>query len=96
MLRPPWARGPVRSADRVGPPISPRARSSVARKYGVKGGWWGLYRANSEMVGRRPDRLNPGTLLLIPKHSTRVLLPERAPAVFGPPLPAVPVRPPLR
>jgi nucleoid-associated protein YgaU len=43
--------------------------SSIARLYQVKGGWQALYKANKQMVGPRPDRLNPGTLLLIPKGS---------------------------
>jgi len=43
--------------------------SSIARLYQVKGGWQALYKANKQMVGPHPDRLNPGTLLLIPKGS---------------------------
>ncbi|MGI5453607.1 transglycosylase family protein [Streptomyces sp. CA-249302] len=69
---------------------------SIAAEYGVQGGWRALYRANKDMIGRRPDRLNPGTLLLIPKGSARAREPHRAPAVFGPPLSAAPARPPLR
>ncbi|WP_327427628.1 LysM peptidoglycan-binding domain-containing protein [Streptomyces sp. NBC_01236] len=73
---------------------------SIARKYQVKGGWKALYEANKKMIGSRPDRLNVGTLLVIPKgsagarHSDLVL--------FGPPLaPSLPSssgrpRPPLR
>ncbi|MFC7261885.1 LysM peptidoglycan-binding domain-containing protein [Streptomyces lutosisoli] len=73
---------------------------SIARKYQVKGGWQALYEANKQMIGSRPDRLNVGTLLVIPKgsagarHSDLVL--------FGPPLaPSLPSssgrpRPPLR
>ncbi|MEU2583732.1 transglycosylase family protein [Streptomyces avermitilis] len=40
--------------------------ASIARAYDVKGGWKALYQANKEMVGARPDRLNVGTVLLIP------------------------------
>ncbi|MEU7577389.1 transglycosylase family protein [Streptomyces sp. NPDC041068] len=40
--------------------------SSIALKYGVKGGWKALYKANRHMVGDHPDRLNVGTLLVIP------------------------------
>ncbi|MDN3022042.1 transglycosylase family protein [Streptomyces sp. S.PB5] len=64
--------------------------SGIARRYGVRGGWRALYEANKEMIGRHPGRLNVGTLLVIPKGATRAV------AVFGPPLPAGPVRPPLR
>lgn len=70
--------------------------SSIARKYGVQGGWRALYQANKEMVGRYPDRLNPGTLLLIPKGSTAPKSLARGSAVFGPPLAGAGVRPPLR
>jgi hypothetical protein len=69
---------------------------SIAARYGVQGGWRALYRANREMVGRRPDRLNPGTLLLIPKAQPSAQGPEVTPALFGPPLADAPVRPPLR
>ncbi|MFJ2774211.1 transglycosylase family protein [Streptomyces sp. NPDC087300] len=40
--------------------------SSIARHYRVKGGWQALYKANRGMIGSSPDRLNPGTLLVIP------------------------------
>ncbi|MCX5047126.1 MULTISPECIES: LysM peptidoglycan-binding domain-containing protein [unclassified Streptomyces] len=69
---------------------------SIAGLYGVHGGWRGLYRANKDMIGRRPDRVNAGTLLVIPEGSARAGEPHRAPAVFGPPLTSVPARPPLR
>ncbi|SDJ95291.1 transglycosylase family protein [Streptomyces indicus] len=42
--------------------------SSIARRYGVKGGWQALYQANRQMIGRYPDRLNAGTLLQIPER----------------------------
>ncbi|WSE10897.1 LysM peptidoglycan-binding domain-containing protein [Streptomyces sp. NBC_01445] len=47
--------------------------SSIAARYGVKGGWQALYEANDQMVGNRPDRLNSGTVLLIPKASAKSL-----------------------
>ncbi|ATL26669.1 transglycosylase family protein [Streptomyces formicae] len=43
--------------------------SSIARRYRVKGGWQALYKANRDMIGRAPDRLNVGTLLVIPGGS---------------------------
>jgi hypothetical protein len=43
--------------------------SSIAAKYRVKGGWQALYRANKDMIGPRPDGLNVGTWLVIPKGS---------------------------
>ncbi|MGW0332014.1 transglycosylase family protein [Streptomyces sp. NPDC003011] len=64
--------------------------SSIARRYGVQGGWRELHKVNKEMIGSRPDRLNPGTLLVVPKSSARFT------AVFGPPLPAAGTQPPLR
>jgi len=54
--------------------------SSIARKYRIKGGWQALYKANTGTVGRNPDRLRPGMLLVIPKGSTR------STALFVPPL----------
>ncbi|MFH8466905.1 transglycosylase family protein [Streptomyces sp. NPDC017991] len=41
--------------------------SSIARSYRVKGGWKALYKLNRQMVGARPDRLNVGTMLRLPK-----------------------------
>ncbi|MCX5335257.1 transglycosylase family protein [Streptomyces sp. NBC_00140] len=67
--------------------------SAIARKYGIQGGWRALYQANKEMIGDYPDRLNVGTLLVVPKESKSA---TRDSAVFGPPLSAGPVRPPLR
>ncbi|MEV0254839.1 transglycosylase family protein [Streptomyces sp. NPDC050732] len=40
--------------------------SSIARRYGVKGGWQALYRANRDTVGSSPDRIGVGALLVIP------------------------------
>ncbi|MGV9880416.1 LysM peptidoglycan-binding domain-containing protein [Streptomyces sp. NPDC003006] len=40
--------------------------SSIARRYGVKGGWQALYQANQDVVGSSPDRLGVGTKLVIP------------------------------
>lgn len=40
--------------------------SSIAARLKVKGGWQALYKANRQMVGPHPDRLNVGTMLLIP------------------------------
>lgn len=69
---------------------------AIADRYGVKGGWRALYRANKHMVGSRPNRLNVGTALVIPEGSARLGEPHQAPAVFGPPLHPAPIRPPLR
>ncbi|MFD0308842.1 transglycosylase family protein [Streptomyces sp. NPDC127119] len=43
--------------------------SSIARSYRVKGGWKALYKLNRRMVGARPDRLNVGTMLRLPKSA---------------------------
>ncbi|MFF8658307.1 LysM peptidoglycan-binding domain-containing protein [Streptomyces huasconensis] len=40
--------------------------SSIARQYGVVGGWKALYKANQDVVGTDPDRLGVGTELVIP------------------------------
>ncbi|MCX5202156.1 LysM peptidoglycan-binding domain-containing protein [Streptomyces sp. NBC_00237] len=47
--------------------------ASIAAKYKVKGGWKALYQANKDMVGPRPDRLNPGTWLVLPEGAGRAL-----------------------
>ncbi|HET9382674.1 MAG TPA: transglycosylase family protein [Streptomyces sp.] len=60
--------------------------TSIARTYGVKGGWRGMYDANRETVGSDPDRLRPGTLLVIPRGSARAQDTVRPSAAFGPPL----------
>jgi len=70
--------------------------ASIAAKYGVQGGWRGLYAANKDVVGPRPARLAIGTLLVIPEGSARGRELPSAPAAFGPPAPVAPVRPPLR
>ncbi|MES5822556.1 transglycosylase family protein [Streptomyces sp. RG80] len=67
--------------------------SAIAREYGVPGGWQALYLANKDMIGRDPGRLNVGTMLALPKDTESAI---RSSAVFGPPLSAGPVRPPLR
>ncbi|MBQ0850102.1 LysM peptidoglycan-binding domain-containing protein [Streptomyces sp. BH-SS-21] len=41
--------------------------ASIARSYRVKGGWKALYKLNRQLVGARPDRLNVGTMLRLPK-----------------------------
>lgn len=41
--------------------------SSIARRYRVEGGWRALRELNRQTVGRRPDRLEPGTMLRLPK-----------------------------
>ncbi|MFJ8822256.1 transglycosylase family protein [Streptomyces sp. NPDC102467] len=40
--------------------------ASIARRFKVKGGWQALYKADRQMIGPNPDRLNAGTMLLIP------------------------------
>jgi hypothetical protein len=64
--------------------------SSIARKYGVPGGWRSLYALNRDTVGASPDRLGTGTLLALPSGASRSVAPGRAPAVFGPPLRSAP------
>ncbi|MDG4866119.1 transglycosylase family protein, partial [Streptomyces sp. T-3] len=64
------------------PPVAPKPQggrlhtvkqgetlSTIAHRYRVRGGWYALYRVNRKMVGSHPDRLNVGTLLIIPPRS---------------------------
>ncbi|MEW1698734.1 transglycosylase family protein [Streptomyces sp. NPDC093249] len=39
--------------------------SSIARRFGVEGGWQALYAANRELIGADPDRLVVGAMLRI-------------------------------
>ncbi|MFJ9433123.1 transglycosylase family protein [Streptomyces sp. NPDC101490] len=39
--------------------------SSIARRFGVEGGWQALYAANRELIGPDPDRLVIGAMLRI-------------------------------
>ncbi|WP_282615143.1 transglycosylase family protein [Streptomyces sp. GESEQ-4] len=66
--------------------------TSIARRYGVKGGWKALHKANKKRLGRRPDQLKVDILLVIPEDGDRE--PDPAPGLFGPPLPAAEVPPP--
>ncbi|GGS01153.1 hypothetical protein GCM10010252_44650 [Streptomyces aureoverticillatus] len=40
--------------------------SSIARRHQLKGGWEALYQANRKTIGPLPDRLTPGTVLVVP------------------------------
>ncbi|MFG3499405.1 transglycosylase family protein [Streptomyces sp. NPDC047928] len=40
--------------------------SSIARRFKVKGGWKAMYEANKDLIGADPDRIVPGTMLVIP------------------------------
>ncbi|MGX1129561.1 nucleoid-associated protein YgaU [Streptomyces glaucescens] len=40
--------------------------SAVARKYGVKGGWQALYKANKATIGGNPNQLKIGQMLALP------------------------------
>ncbi|MGR8011398.1 transglycosylase family protein [Streptomyces hypolithicus] len=40
---------------------------SIAKRYGVKGGWKALYKANEKVVGRDPDRIGTGIRLVVPQ-----------------------------
>ncbi|MBT2443998.1 LysM peptidoglycan-binding domain-containing protein [Streptomyces sp. ISL-36] len=39
--------------------------SSIARRFGIAGGWQALYAANRSEIGADPNRLMPGTMLRI-------------------------------
>jgi hypothetical protein len=45
--------------------------SSLARTYRIGGGWRAFYRVNRQTLGARPGHLVVGSLLVIPKKSTR-------------------------
>lgn len=40
--------------------------SGIAARFGMRGGWPALYTANLKAIGRNPDTLRPGTVLLLP------------------------------
>lgn len=42
--------------------------SSIARRHEVKGGWQALYKSNRKVVGSRPDVLDVGVELIIPRR----------------------------
>ncbi|MEU1041539.1 transglycosylase family protein [Streptomyces sp. NPDC005551] len=71
-------------AGRVHVVKSGETLSSIARKYGVKGGKAALQKANELMLGPHPGRLNPGTMLVIPQGSATTRHADRE--LFGPPL----------
>jgi len=103
-----WEAWPVcakryRLAGRVHVVKAGETLTSIARAYRVKGGWKALYKANRQMIGDNPDRLNVGTMLALPKGSGRAQPSGRV--LFGPPLaprpsslpvPSASVRMPLR
>jgi hypothetical protein len=66
------------------------ALSSITREYEVESGWRTLYEANEELTGRRPKRLDPGSLLFIPRGQDRA----SGPAPSGPPPSAAPTHRP--
>ncbi|MEV7671593.1 transglycosylase family protein [Streptomyces sp. NPDC088752] len=39
--------------------------SSIARRFGIKGGWQALYKANRSLIGSDPNRVAVGTMLRI-------------------------------
>ncbi|WP_028815622.1 transglycosylase family protein [Streptomyces flavidovirens] len=56
--------------------------ASIARRYRVPGGWKALHQANAQAIGRDPDRIRTGTMLVIPPATggtarTAVLTPPR-------------------
>lgn len=76
--------------------------SSLARRYRIKGGWQALYKANRQMVGEHPDRLNPGTMLRLPKGAAAGRLITQTPAgasvpssPSAPSAPSSPAAPPV-
>ncbi|MGW6461370.1 LysM peptidoglycan-binding domain-containing protein, partial [Streptomyces sp. NPDC055078] len=41
--------------------------TSIARRFGVDGGWQALYDANRDVIGPSPDRLAVGMMLTLPE-----------------------------
>jgi LysM repeat protein len=61
------------------PTTSPAARyavqpgdtlSAIAARFAVRGGWPALYAANRPVIGPDPNTIAPGTVLVLPSHST--------------------------
>ncbi|MFD3658054.1 transglycosylase family protein [Streptomyces sp. NPDC058620] len=61
----PHCGAPYRSYGRVHTVRKGETLTSIAADYGIEGGWRALYRANAARIGEDPDRLIPGTLLVI-------------------------------
>ncbi|MFC9247964.1 transglycosylase family protein [Streptomyces sp. NPDC057136] len=61
----PHCGAPYRSLGRVHTVRAGETLSSIAADYGIEGGWRALYSANSKKIGKDPDRLIPGTVLVI-------------------------------
>ncbi|MGW8885502.1 transglycosylase family protein [Streptomyces sp. NPDC055749] len=61
----PHCGAPYRGLGRVHTVRAGETLSSIAADYRIKGGWKALYRANSRKIGKDPDRLIPGTVLVI-------------------------------
>ncbi|MBT2399620.1 transglycosylase family protein [Streptomyces sp. ISL-100] len=40
--------------------------ASIARRYRLKGGWKALHQANTKVIGRDPDRIRTGVMLVLP------------------------------
>lgn len=68
------------------------ALSSITREYEAESGWRTLYEAKEELIGRHPDRLDPGALLVNPRGQDHA----SGPALFGPPPSAAPTHRPPR
>ncbi|MEH3077436.1 MAG: LysM peptidoglycan-binding domain-containing protein [Quadrisphaera sp.] len=54
--------------------------AALARRAGLPGGWPALYAANRDAVGASPDRLVPGTVLVLPASEPAEAPVEPAPA----------------
>lgn len=61
----PHCGAPYRGLGQVHTVRAGETLGSIAAHYGVEGGWPALYRANSRRIGPDPDRLIPGTVLVI-------------------------------
>lgn len=61
----PHCGAPYRDLGRVHTVRPGETLGSIAADYGVEGGWRALYSANSLRIGPDPDRLIPGTVLVI-------------------------------
>ena len=47
--------------------------SGIAARFAVHGGWPALYTANLRAIGRDPNAIRPGTVLVLPGRRARPL-----------------------
>jgi LysM repeat protein len=81
-------RAPVRYAVATGDTLS-----GIAAGLGVRGGWPALYAANRRAIGRDPNTIRPGTVLIVPHRAAASSTPGRGHPRHPAPPPASSVGP---